>query len=253
MKKLLVGSVFINDSDQQLKWLELQLKALENTTENWDHVVVLSEGIQTNNFDGKTEIIVPEDKTLKYSDAHCRGLNLLRDYFFSFRSDYEYFLFLDSDAFPIRKNWIATLVNKMKSSDQFNQNGYSTGVTYNRNYEVASIIRSENLETRLHASVLFVPSLYLDKIKFENGKSGSDLLCNIESDIYIPQYQFISRCTAFPLIRTNKTNVHHLACGVYYDMFYHHACGSGRSFDIRATDFYLDKILPPTGSVNNFT
>ena len=58
------------------------------------------------------------------------------------------------------------------------------------------------------------------------GGRGKDLLGNVEDDIHINYQAEELRSRVFPLIRTNQYNVHPVACGVYYDMFYHHTFGS---------------------------
>ena len=41
----------------------------------------------------------------------------------------------------------------------------------------------------------------------------------------------------FPLLRTNRRNPNLLAAGIYYDIFYHHGCGS-RPFYMRTMSYY---------------
>lgn len=255
MKKLLVGSVFANDSPSQQRWLNLQLKFFEATTNDFDHVVVVSDGFTNEYFSSKTKVLVPEDTAPKASDAHYRGLNLLRFYFQSVKDQYENFIFIDADAFPIKQNWIGSLLSKMSPEDRVDmQSGFfMTNKKKGKDYDIAAVLRSENLETRLHASVLFCKKHALQDITFELGSVGNDLAGNVESDVYIPAYQFNKRANAFPLIRTNKCNVHPLACGIYFDMFYHHACGSGRPFNLRASDHYLKSFIPSQTSVSSFT
>jgi hypothetical protein len=255
MKKLLVGSVFINDSPIQEKWLDLQLKYLKATTEDFDHVVVLSQGKTGDNFSNKTNILLPTEPQFGESEEHFYGLNLLHNYFIERKNDYENFLFLDADAFPFKNNWMRCLLMKMKESPRTCSNtGMVLGVKAKwKNYDIAAALRCENLEKRLHASIMFVKNHALRNFVFKLGVVGSDLAGNPESDIYIENYQNEMRDLAFPLIRTNKNNVNHLACGIYYDMFYHHACGSGRNFNLRAADFYMKDIMLPLQNVNLFT
>jgi hypothetical protein len=255
MKKLIVGSVFADDSPIQQKWLDIQLLFLAHTTSDFDHVVVLSDGVSNDYFQQKTKVIIPEDTSLKGSDAHCNGLNLLLNHFQNNADNYENFLFLDADAFPIKQNWLPALLRKMEPIER---NDSLTGAVLPvspkwRDYDVASVLRSENLETRLHASVFFAKKKALSNITFKVGHVGNDLFGNIEHDVHIPIYQNELRHLALPLIRTNKNNVHPLACGIYYDMFYHHACGSGREFHMRASGHYLTNIVPGILNVSIFT
>jgi hypothetical protein len=255
MKKVLIGSVFANDNQMQQKWLDLQLRFIAETTSDFDHVVVLSDGITNNYFESKTKVLVPANTEPKASEAHYLGLNLLKTYFSEHQEQYENFLFLDADAFPIKKNWIAALLKKMQPEDRVD---FATGTilttkSKGRHYDVAAALRSENLENRLHASVLFVKNKALANVAFSLGSIGMDLAGNPESDVFIPMYQTELRHLAFPLMRTNKTNIHPLACGIYFDMFYHHACGSGRPFNLRAADHYLSSFIPSQIDVSVFT
>jgi hypothetical protein len=253
MKKLLVGTIFIDDSPPQQTWLDLQLRYLAATTQDYDHVAVVSEGLTNDVFEKRTKVLVPPDKEQKGSMAHHQSLNGLLDYFLQRQDQYENFLFIDGDAFPIRQNWLPALLSKMQPQDVFDSSGAAFPYQRGQDYEVAVILRSENLETRLHASVLFVRGPFLKNINFELGVAGKDLLCREELDIYLPTYQHERRHMAFPLIRTNQMNVHPVACGIYFDSFYHHCCGSGRPLQLRSKGFYFQKILPPMEDLTKFT
>lgn len=255
MKKLLVGSVFADDSPTQQKWLDLQLKFLSETTDDFDHIVVLSDGKTNDYFEQKTKVLIPEDTSPKCNEAHNFGLNRLLEYFKQNQNDFENFLFIDADAFPIKKNWMASLLRKMQPQERidFNTGAILPNKMKGKDYEIAVALRSENLETRLHASILFVKKKFLDKISFSIGLVGNDLAGNQEQDIYVPNYQYELRHMALPLIRTNKFNLHPLACGIYFDMFYHHACGSGRPFNLRAADNYLASFIPGIIDVSGYT
>lgn len=255
MKKLIVGSVFTKDDPIHQKWLDLQLLFLSQTTSDFDHIVVLSDGATNDYFEQKTKVIIPDDTSLKAHEAHCRGLNLLLEYFRNKSDDYENFIFLDADAFPIKQNWLPSLLMKMNPLESIDT---VTGMmipigTTSKEYDVAAALRCENLETRLHASILFVKKKALSNVSFSVSQVGNDLAGNLEFDVNIPVYQNKLRDSAFPLIRTNKNNIHPLACGVYYDMFYHHACGSGRIFGMRAANCYLSNIIPTILNVSRFT
>jgi hypothetical protein len=255
MKKLIVGSVFANDNPDQQLWLDLQLKFLRATTVDFDHIVVLSDGLTNDYFESKTKVLVPENTQPKASEAHFLGLNRLTQYFLQHQDQYENFLYMDADAFPIKQNWLGALLKKMQPEERvdYQTGAFLTNKSKGRHYDIAAVLRSENLESRLHASVLFVKTQALHNISFELGIAGDDLAGNPESDVFIPAYQRDLRRLAFPLIRTNKNNVHPLACGIYFDMFYHHACGSGRPFNLRAADHYMASFIPSQFTVSNFT
>jgi hypothetical protein len=81
VKKLIVGTVYASDNEIQQKWLDLQLRYLKATTDDFDHVAVVSSGIANNFFEQRTKVIVPSDTTLHASEAHVNGLNMILAYF----------------------------------------------------------------------------------------------------------------------------------------------------------------------------
>jgi hypothetical protein len=234
-KELLVGTIFAKDDSLQRKWLDLQLKFLKDTTFDFDHVCVLYGESESEYFSSRTEVInirpfAPDTN----SKAHVVGLNFLSEIFRSRRQMYRNFLFLDSDAFPIRSDWQTILENKMKK------------------YSVALALRTEDLETRLHASILFAKPDSLDELYFKITTSGVDLLGDSETDIVAGDFQESQKYRSFPLIRSNQVNVHPTLCGIYYDCFYHHCCGSGRAYNLRSRD-YWDIFCDKDINVNSYT
>jgi hypothetical protein len=222
-KTLLIGTVFMNDSEEQLKWFDLQMRYFHATTpQSFDHVTFLQDGATTDLLKGTKVINAPDAKKAKQSKAHIIGLNCLLDYFKKHQENYEDFLFIDSDAFPIRKDWHPTLRRKMVSP-----------------YEIAAVIRPENLEQRLHSSVLLARKQALPHLKFTVGSFDINDLCGYgERDVCCGSYQGDRRKQAFPLLKSNRENIHPLLCSVYYDMFYHNGCGTGRDFNMRARPYW---------------
>jgi len=215
-KSLLVGSVYASSEKQQVEWFELQSRYLAATTHDFDHVVFVNHP-DVSAFSDKVQVVgnCTADPTRTHcSKLHLQALNGLLDYFMSVRDLYDSFLFLDNDAFPVRCNWQDVLRNKMAGAD------------------VAVIVRPEMCELRWHASVLFANKGGLNDLEFKFspmhylGSRGKDLLGNVEDDIHINYQAEELRSRVFPLVRTNQYNVHPIACGVYYDMFYHHTFGS---------------------------
>lgn len=227
--RLLVGTVFIDASELQKQWFDLQWRFLSKTTKNFDHVTVMSDGSVPSAFADRSEII-PSGAAAGSNIAHSHGLRLLLEHFRARAAEYDYFLFLDSDAFPIRPGWLEFLSQKLEER-----------------YDIAVALRPENLETRLHASILVAKREALPHLSFEVAAVGMDLAGADEVDVVVPAYQFERRARAFPLLRSNAVNVHPLLCGLYYDLFYHNGCGS-RPVAIRA-DSYWQHLPPDTGDV----
>ncbi len=223
MKRLLVGSIFRDDSPKPCQWLDLQLNFLRASTEDFDHIAFLPAGPTNDYFARRTQIASPgftDENTGMGSFDHLRGLNGLLAIFREKREKYQNFLFLDSDAFPINREWQAILAQT----------------------DIAVALRNENMETRLHASVLYTSERYLDDLSFEVRTVGRDLLGKPEQDVCIPKFQTELRDRVLPLVRSNKLNVHPLACGIYGDMFYHHGAGTmGDKFWTERNDWYWSR------------
>jgi hypothetical protein len=217
--KLCVGTIFVNCRELGRKWLDLQLRYLKATSPAFHHVSVVNEGKASKYFTDNTEVIYTS-KQNKNSRAHVTGLKTLHSYFMKHKDLYDHFLFIDMDAFPIRKNWYKLLTQKLSK------------------WEIAIALRTENLETRLHSSILFTGKEGLSHLKWGVSKVGPDLLGAQESDVQLISHQQQRRDKAFVMLRSNQYQVHPLLCGVYYDLFYHHACGSGRNFNMRSKPYW---------------
>lgn len=227
-KSLLVGSIFINASPMQQKWLDLQLRFLRATTEDFDHAAFISDGKSNAFFDERTTIITSSDNhRVINSHAHVRGLQKVLE-FFKKNPGYKNYLFLDSDAFPIRVGWLEILLAKM-----------------NPPYEIAIPLRCENLETRLHSSIIFARPAALQKMQWVVGKIGEDICGKIESDVRLNPYQS-TRATALPMLKSNQWCRHPLLCTIYHDLFYHHCCGSGRHYNMRSRPYWSHIVAPKT-------
>jgi hypothetical protein len=251
MKKVIIGSVFANDDAMQQKWLDLQMRFLAATTRDYDHVVVLNSLPTNDSFEMKTKVLTPPVYDVA-SRGHIIGLQTLLQYYLKHADEYENFLFLDADAFPVRVGWLPILLKKMEPEEVFLSDGTAASVKpIGKRFEIAAVLRAENLEQRLHASILFVRRDALSRISFEYGVI-EDFRGNPEKDVMIPVYQRERRGLALPLLRTNRTNLHTLACGIYYDMFYHHCCGSGRTFAIRSTPYY-EGVVKSAVNLDNMT
>lgn len=241
LKDVLIGTVFANDSQKQQDWLDLQLNFISRTTKSYDHVAVVTEGLSNDYFASKTNVLIPPDTSLRLSRAHHQGLQMLLKHFREHSSEYSSFLFIDSDAFPIKKGWWSELMLKLSTSQIFDKSGMAL-CSKGREREIAIALRPENLESRLHASILLAKPTALQHLDFEFGNAPHrDLLSEQEPDIYLPAYESDRRAFALPLMRSNKVNVNPVACGIYYDMFYHHCCGSGREFLVRGQG-YWDRV-----------
>ena len=225
---VLIGSVFANDSPEQARWLALQLAYIRATTEHFHHVTFIpSRDRLTNRFFEEHTEFLPNlgDTAIDSHYAHVLGLRELLRHFKAHRDEYSMFLFIDSDAFPIRRNWLDLLRARIQPP-----------------IEIAIAIRPENLERRFHASILVATDRALDNLAWKVGRVGLDLVGHSEHDLLVPFYQHINPKAVFSLVRSNQYNVHPLLCGIYYDSFYHHGCGSGRAFNVRSQPYWAHAV-----------
>ena len=227
--KLLVGSVFASGEQQQIDWFNLQRDFLDLTTPDYDHCIYVAHP-DVSAFKGKSLVVgnrQSDPSQIHCSVLHLEGLRCLHHYFLTQLGNYDAFLFLDSDAFPVQKNWMTKLVRSMCEQ--------------RTKRDCAAIVRTELCEMRYHASVLFLLPQALADLEFlfgeMRGLEGQDLLGYQENDIHI-NYQYApDRHRVLPLLRTNQYNVHPVACGIYYDMFYHHAFGSEHGIKVDTEPF----------------
>jgi|LSQX01.3.fsa_nt_gb hypothetical protein len=218
--KLIVGSIFPDCEPLSQNWLDLQLRYLKATTDDFHHVSIIQRGEIKSIFCDSTEVIRIDGPVLTNSAAHSKGLEYLKNHFIKVRNEFEFFLFLDMDAFPIRVNWRQILINQMGD------------------HEIAVALRPENLEQRLHSSILFCKRSALEHLRWSVRMVGRDLNGDKEMDVTLDPYQEERRQKAFVLLRSNMREIHPLLCGVYYDLFYHHGCGSGRAFNMRSRSYW---------------
>lgn len=224
MKKILIGSVF-GPSERNQTWYDLQLEFLNKTTNcKFDHVVFLS-GADKKIFSSSQiigeventwEPLEVEGKTENFC-PHILGVQTIIKHFH--REGYDHCLILDSDCFPIQNDWHEKLLEKMG------------GKSY------AAPIRTENLDVFPHPSAFFIKTLCGVRFK------PTQWIKNLLGEDVLDNGSCIPMDETFPLMRTNKYNPHPIFAGIYYDMFYHHCCGS-RTPDTRSTKSgYYDILM----------
>ncbi len=130
---------------------------------------------------------------------------------------YDYYLILDSDAFPVSTCWLDRLLNAFRLSTLGGKRQYATTV------------RLENGESFPDPSVLFIdgpflrslprPFSHFDTRPIETTNSLGQNVCLTGTAF--------SREGWLPLPRTNVANLHPVLGGIYGGLFYHHNCGSG--------------------------
>jgi hypothetical protein len=197
---------------------------LRTTVGSFDHAVFLN-GVEPSMF--KQSIVVGRNASPRPLNlGHLDGLSALVSY--CLEHPHEYYLILDSDAFPVRGGWIKLLRSRLEN--------------YGKLY--AAPVRVENLDLFPHPCAVFTcdPSCLAFDIQPSNtllGQVAGDLSCTAPKESW------------FPLLKSNRTSVHPILATIYYDVFYHHGNGS-RPFATRATlAGYYDHVLDQDESASS--
>ena len=215
MKELLVASVFSGHPNDPV-WLDLQLRQLTKTTTTFDHAVYLN-AADERLFPNSIVIGSNPSPRLLSEGHHDAAQEVSR---FCRDRSYRHYLIIDSDAFPVHPQWLTILTAAMTSAGK----------------RFAAPIRTENLDQFPHPSVFFTSDP--EAIVFELRPSRT-LLGREVTDLHAgPGVE-----GWFPLVKTNRLSCHPVLGSIYFDLFYHHACGS-RDFRMRATHArYYDHLI----------
>ena len=188
------------------RWVDIQLKYLNKNVTKPFKVYAFLNSLPTNHqgkyFYSSTENI----------QSHAIKLNLLADLAtFNSTEDNDWLMFIDGDAFPIGD--IVSFCN-----DKLEE------------YPLLAIQRRENLgDIQPHPSFCLTTIKFWKEIngdwkhgyKWKNlhGKPVTDIGGNLLSILNDKEIDW------FPMLRSNKTNLHPLLFGIYEDMIYHHGAG----------------------------
>lgn len=212
-EKLLVCSVFCG-SEYDKFWLDMQRTYITKTFGEFDHAVYLSHKADREMFNGCT-IVGTSSQGDKWE--HRDGLRTLVGHAQK-HPCYSGYLVLDSDAFPITPDWKDILDFYL--------------ARFNKRY--AAVVRPENLDVFPHPCVVYARRpevLWLGYVNTLNllGQHVTDIACS-DGDF-------------LPLLKTNRKTPHPLLALIYFDLFYHHGCGS-RVYSSHATNIgYYDQVL----------
>ena len=200
-KKLLIASVYA-PSEYNSAWYGLQKKFIQkNTTVDYDYKLVLN-GIDADIFQPDDVLRVNEENL-----GHAPALQQLLQYFNS--EEYESYLILDSDCFPIRRGWHGLLTAQMQDHGK----------------QIAAPVRAENLDLFPHPSAFFILQQALKDPRLDFSKTGSTNMLG-ETFPEVGGNMHDMSDLLMPLLRTNVVNVHPIAAAVYHHTFYHHGAGS---------------------------
>lgn len=215
MKRLLVTSVY-GPTSRNTVWYRLQREYLNRHTGcEYDMAVVLNEA-PPSLLDPDVHVIV--HRPLNF--GHIDGMQQLLQYCLSV--DYEYYLILDSDCFPIWPRWLDVLTGLMQ---QFGK-------------EFAAPIRFENFDVFPHPCAFLAShrGLHDGPLSFDHRPTTNLLGEKFEEN------QF-NQIDALPLLRSNVWSPHPLWAAVYHHLFYHHGAGTRVARSRATTNGYLRHYL----------
>lgn len=210
---MLIVSIFA-PSRHNRRWYEVQSDFVRRTTAgNYDYALYLN-GVNDDAFPNST---IGWRTTRNQGHSHS-----LTEILRTFRSqrDYDRFLVLDSDCFPICKDWNAILDRQMARFSK----------------TIAAPVRTENLDLFPHPCAFYLTAAGVQNpgIRMDMGQANN-MLDQTVNDVcaqMTSSFEFL-----LPLLRTNRLNLHPVAAAIYHHLFYHHGAGS-RAFKFRVTSKY---------------
>ena len=149
--------------------------------------------------------------------------------------DDDLLVFLDGDAFPI-SYWEGEVYTALKTN------------------KVVSVYRTENIEPTIPDEHKPYPHLLFVAVKakfwFENQLKWEK--SQAEGPIGPPLKMWLEekKYSTYPLLRSNKVDVHPLFFGVYGDLVYHHGSSSGNSNVYDSFDIWSRKGLNDDDSID---
>lgn len=210
---LLVMSIFAPSPWNEL-WLNLQRRFIKRyTSQSFDYEVYLN-GVEARDYEACSIAHVSATNE-GHIEALANVIALCR------QREHRWFLILDSDCFPVTANWDGILCEQMAHWGR----------------EMAAPVRMENLDVFPHpcAVLLSREGLLNPALTFDPGAGSPNLLGETILDPGVAMVD--ARPSFFPLLRTNRVNLHPVAGAIYHHLFYHHGAGS-RSFSFRVTEVY---------------
>ena len=221
--KLLIVSIFSPSKHNRL-WYDVQSNFVRRTTVGtFDYILYLN---------GITDEVFPNGNIgwrMVNNKGHGHALNEIQRFFRSqSHQNYERFLILDSDCFPIFSGWNTILDRQMA---QFAK-------------DIAAPVRTENLDLFPHPCAFYMSAAGVqnENVRFEMARKHN-MLGQPINDVCAHMTSWFDRL--LPMMRTNIINLHPVAAAIYHHLFYHHGAGS-RTFKFRVTykyrfyEHYLD-------------
>jgi hypothetical protein len=232
MGRILVGSVY-GAAPRNPQWYRLQRFFLDQGDDAYELAVFLNSVdasvVPGATIVGATQALRPAVKGIV---QHRDGLCALMDHFYA-RPEYDGYLILDSDAFPIVPNWRTRLEARMRAHD-------GLPVRW-----MAAPVRTENLDLFAHPSACYFSAAGLAAargigVPLWRIASRTNLLGMAFEELGLDPAFAGGEPRVLPLLRSNAVNPHPVLAAVYGDVFYHHGAGSRPAVRSRVTEPELD-------------
>lgn len=211
--RLLVASIYA-PSQQNRQWRSLQEKFVRECSAGSDlDFRYYLNGVRPEDLgDGEIRLLGRSADNKGHSAALRAVISIFR------RVEYDYYLILDSDCFPVFPGWLPVLIKQMSR--------------YGKRF--AAPVRTENLDRFPHPCAFLIAgaAVHDDRLNFDIGRPQPNLLNVPVADVGTAMTPLMPE--VLPLLRTNYRNRHPVAAGIYHHMFYHHGAGS-RAFRFRLT------------------
>jgi len=220
MSNIKMGICVVYFYGKELEWLlDLHLKGIIENTENVNYVIYAAvnrlheEYIQILKKTERVEIVQLPDQMIKGAEEHGGYLDLLIQH--AINNNCSHVCTLDSDSWPISKNWVNNIIEQMKIESS----------------SVSSVLRTELQDFWLpHPCGMILtkefikrysPSMwnYDDKKEFRKFRKESGQ--RMDTGIAIGYLIWKYKIKWSKLERTNKCNDHFLMAGIYGRTFFH--------------------------------
>lgn len=213
-------------SASALSWLKICLKNIFCHTSWPDYEIYLW---NNNPEDDRIAGIVKSHNNIKLTQApareelkHPHATPLQKLYEFALKDHVHYVVTMDTDAFPLRNDWLRFLIS------QLNEQTLLAGIWRN---ELEKAIPPYIHPSCACMAVDFIETYHLrfDHVDISPG-NRLDTLCSFTRRVGENNKQL------FKLTRSNKNQLHYLMGGVYGDLIYHHGAGSRKGITFWGED-----------------
>ena len=224
----------------QGKWIQLCIdKILEHTEWQNYHIYVWNNNVKdlvVLDFLKNLPIITLVQANPSEKLAHFHRVPLQRLYESACKDKTKYIVTMDSDAHPIKKGWLKTLISSL-----------------NNEVVLAGVWRDElkrKIQPYIHPSCLCTTVDFI-----ENNNLRLDYLgFNTENKVHDTLSSFTDKVNelgldTFKLIRSNQRNFHRIMGGIYGGYIYHHGAGSRSRFKFW-DEPQVEEILETNGKIS---